>query len=126
MEVGGWVLSDAGSGAGFVLPPGTVIAPGARRVIWCAGSSATLPGPDPGRWGWEARFGLNPSSSSGVNGASGDFDSDGLTNAQELVTTAPLLAIYPGLLIFATVVACNVLGDALQEAIDPQQAGARR
>ena len=49
-----------------------------------------------------------------------------LTNAQELVTTAPLLAIYPGLLIFATVVACNVLGDALQEAIDPQQAGARR
>ncbi|WP_374446895.1 ABC transporter permease [Stella sp.] len=45
-----------------------------------------------------------------------------LTNAQELVTTAPLLAVYPGLLIFATVVACNVLGDALQEALDPQQA----
>ena len=43
-----------------------------------------------------------------------------LTNAQELVTTAPSLAIYPGLLIFATVVCCNVLGDALQEAIDPQ------
>ncbi len=45
-----------------------------------------------------------------------------LTNAQELVTTAPWLAIYPGLFIFATVVACNVLGDALQEAVDPQQA----
>ncbi|MCC7272379.1 MAG: ABC transporter permease [Alphaproteobacteria bacterium] len=44
-----------------------------------------------------------------------------LTNAQELITTAPELAVYPGLLIFATVVACNVLGDALQEAIDPQQ-----
>lgn len=49
-----------------------------------------------------------------------------LTNAQELVTTAPWLAIYPGLLIFATVVACNVLGDALQEAVDPQQARAGR
>lgn len=49
-----------------------------------------------------------------------------LTNAQELVTTAPWLAVYPGLLIFATVVACNVLGDALQEAIDPQQARSRR
>ncbi|MGE0724014.1 MAG: ABC transporter permease [Alphaproteobacteria bacterium] len=44
-----------------------------------------------------------------------------LTNAQELVTTAPVLAIYPGLLIFATVVCCNVLGDALQEAVDPQE-----
>ena len=49
-----------------------------------------------------------------------------LTNAQELVTTAPMLAIYPGLLIFATVVACNVLGDALQEALDPQQSRSGR
>ncbi|BBK40595.1 peptide ABC transporter permease [Allostella vacuolata] len=49
-----------------------------------------------------------------------------LTNAQELVTTAPMVAVYPGLLIFVTVVACNLLGDALQEAVDPQQAGARR
>lgn len=49
-----------------------------------------------------------------------------LTNAQELVTTAPMLAVYPGLLIFATVVACNVLGDALQEALDPQQSRLRR
>lgn len=49
-----------------------------------------------------------------------------LTNAQELVTTAPMLAIYPGLLIFATVVACNVLGDALQEALDPQQSRSAR
>ncbi len=42
-----------------------------------------------------------------------------LTNAQELVTTAPLLAVWPGLLIFVVVIACNLLGDALQDALDP-------
>jgi peptide/nickel transport system permease protein len=43
-----------------------------------------------------------------------------LTNAQELVTTAPALAIYPGLLIFITVIAVNFLGDGLQHAFDPR------
>jgi len=43
-----------------------------------------------------------------------------LTNAQELVTSAPALAIYPGLLIFVTVIAVNFLGDALQHAFDPR------
>ncbi len=33
---------------------------------------------------WETRFGLNPSSTSGGDGASGDPDGDGRTNAQEL------------------------------------------
>jgi ELWxxDGT repeat protein len=33
---------------------------------------------------WEIRFGLDPSSSIGDNGADGDPDHDGLTNAQEL------------------------------------------
>jgi peptide/nickel transport system permease protein len=42
-----------------------------------------------------------------------------LTNAQELMTTAPLLAVWPGLLIFTVVIACNLLGDALEEALDP-------
>jgi len=42
-----------------------------------------------------------------------------LSNAQELVTAAPLLAIYPGLMIFLTVIACNLLGDALQRRYDP-------
>ena len=41
-----------------------------------------------------------------------------LSNAQELITTAPLLAVYPGLMIFLTVVACNLLGDALQRRLD--------
>jgi len=41
-----------------------------------------------------------------------------LSNAQELITTAPLLAIYPGLMIFLTVAACNLLGDALQRRLD--------
>ena len=43
-----------------------------------------------------------------------------LNNAQELVISAPALAIYPGLLIFATVIAVNFLGDGLQHAFDPR------
>ena len=45
-----------------------------------------------------------------------------LTNAQELVWSAPALAIWPGLLILVTVVALNVVGDGLREALDPRSA----
>jgi peptide/nickel transport system permease protein len=41
-----------------------------------------------------------------------------LSNAQDLIETTPLLAIYPGAMIFLTVLACNLLGDALQQRID--------
>jgi len=43
-----------------------------------------------------------------------------LTNAQDLVWQAPELAVWPGLLIFATVIAFNFLGDGLQDALDPR------
>ena len=43
-----------------------------------------------------------------------------LNNAQELVTTAPALAVYPGLFIFVTVIAVNFIGDGLQHAFDPR------
>jgi peptide/nickel transport system permease protein len=43
-----------------------------------------------------------------------------LTNAQELVWAAPRLAILPGLAIFVTVVCVNVLGDGLQDVLDPR------
>ncbi len=43
-----------------------------------------------------------------------------LTGAQELIWDTPALAIYPGLLIFATVIAFNFLGDGLQDALDPR------
>jgi peptide/nickel transport system permease protein len=43
-----------------------------------------------------------------------------LNNAQELVTTAPGLAVYPGLLILVTVIAVNFIGDGLQHAFDPR------
>ena len=43
-----------------------------------------------------------------------------LTGAQETVGSAPQLALYPGLLIFVTVIACNFLGDGLQDALDPR------
>jgi peptide/nickel transport system permease protein len=45
-----------------------------------------------------------------------------LTNAQELVWSAPRLAVLPGLMIFATVVACNFVGDGLRDALDPRAA----
>jgi peptide/nickel transport system permease protein len=48
-----------------------------------------------------------------------------LSNAQELIATAPMLAVYPGLLIFLTVVACNLLGDRLQQRLDPAEASRR-
>ena len=43
-----------------------------------------------------------------------------LNNAQELISRAPLLAFYPGLLIFVTVIAVNFFGDGLQDAFDPR------
>jgi peptide/nickel transport system permease protein len=43
-----------------------------------------------------------------------------LSNAQELIWSAPQLAVWPGLLIFVTVIAFNFLGDGLQDALDPR------
>lgn len=43
-----------------------------------------------------------------------------LFNAQELLNQSPFLAIFPGLLIFFTVVSFNFIGDGLQDAIDPK------
>jgi peptide/nickel transport system permease protein len=40
-----------------------------------------------------------------------------LTGAQDLIYEDPKLAIWPGLLIFLTVIAFNFLGDALQGAL---------
>ena len=45
-----------------------------------------------------------------------------LTNAQELIFSAPWLAIYPGAAIFLTVIAFNFLGDGLQDALEPKAA----
>ncbi|MFC4353156.1 ABC transporter permease [Fodinicurvata halophila] len=49
-----------------------------------------------------------------------------LTGAQELIWEAPMLAIWPGLFIFLTVIAFNFLGDGLQDALDPRSSGFRR
>ena len=48
-----------------------------------------------------------------------------LTNAQELIQQAPQLTMYPGMLIFVTVMAFNFLGDGLQDALDPRAGGAK-
>jgi peptide/nickel transport system permease protein len=46
-----------------------------------------------------------------------------LTNAQEMIGSAPALAIYPGAAILVTVIAINFLGDGLQTAFDPRADG---
>jgi len=43
-----------------------------------------------------------------------------LTGAQDLLQDAPLLAVWPGAMIFLTVIAFNFLGDGLQDALDPR------
>ncbi len=43
-----------------------------------------------------------------------------LTGAQELIWTAPMLAVWPGLAIFLTVIAFNFIGDGLQDAVNPK------
>ena len=43
-----------------------------------------------------------------------------LTNAQELLREAPVQAVWPGLMIFLTVIAFNFLGDGLNDALDPR------
>jgi peptide/nickel transport system permease protein len=43
-----------------------------------------------------------------------------LSNAQELIWSAPALAVWPGLAIFVTVIAFNFLGDGLRDALDPR------
>jgi peptide/nickel transport system permease protein len=42
-----------------------------------------------------------------------------LKNAQDQMTRAPWTAIFPGLMIFITVIAINFIGDGLRDAMDP-------
>jgi dipeptide transport system permease protein len=44
-----------------------------------------------------------------------------LNAAQRYLSQAPWMALYPGLMIFAIVMALNVLGDGLRDALDPKQ-----
>lgn len=43
-----------------------------------------------------------------------------LTGAMNVVWSAPEQALWPGLAIFLTVLACNLVGDGLQRALDPR------
>lgn len=43
-----------------------------------------------------------------------------LSNAQDLIHSSPRLALYPGALIFVTVLAINCFGDAMQDALNPR------
>lgn len=43
-----------------------------------------------------------------------------LKNAQDLIWTAPWVAIFPGAMIFFTTLCINFMGDALRDALDPR------
>ncbi|MCP5098077.1 MAG: ABC transporter permease, partial [Chloroflexi bacterium] len=49
-----------------------------------------------------------------------------LSNAQQHMTEYPWLAIFPGLMIFLTVISINYIGDALRDAIDSRHVMASR
>lgn len=44
-----------------------------------------------------------------------------LSNAQEHMTKHPWLAIFPGLMIFLTIISVNYIGDGLRDAFDPHK-----
>jgi peptide/nickel transport system permease protein len=44
-----------------------------------------------------------------------------LNSAQRFLTTASWMAVWPGLAIFLTVIAFNLLGDGLRDALDPRE-----
>lgn len=43
-----------------------------------------------------------------------------LSNSQAYIWDSPMLALYPGLLIFTSVLCFNFIGDALRDALDPR------
>jgi len=44
-----------------------------------------------------------------------------LNNAQEHLTKHPWLAIFPGIMIFLTIISVNYIGDGLRDALDPHK-----
>lgn len=42
-----------------------------------------------------------------------------LQNAQSEMYQAPWLAVFPGLMIFATIMSINFVGDGLRDTLDP-------
>lgn len=44
-----------------------------------------------------------------------------LSEGRNYMTTAPYMCIFPGLMIIITVLACNLFGDGLRDALDPKQ-----
>ena len=42
------------------------------------------------------------------------------TNAQDVIFETPMAAVWPGLLIFLTVISINLLGDSAKSTLDPK------
>lgn len=48
-----------------------------------------------------------------------------INDARQFIWTSPYLILLPGAMIFAAVMAFNLLGDALRDELDPEQAGVK-
>ena len=48
-----------------------------------------------------------------------------LADAREHVNSAWWLALFPGLALFVTVLACNLLGEGVRDLLDPRVSGKR-
>jgi peptide/nickel transport system permease protein len=46
-----------------------------------------------------------------------------LFSAKDYLTSAPYMALFPGLAIFLTVLSINYIGDGLRDALDPKTCG---
>jgi len=44
-----------------------------------------------------------------------------LQTAQSQIATAPWMSLFPGLMIFITVLSINFVGDGLRDALDPRK-----
>jgi len=49
-----------------------------------------------------------------------------VSTGADYLTTAPWISLFPGLMIFVTVLAFNLLGDGLRDALDPRESPERR
>lgn len=49
-----------------------------------------------------------------------------VSTGSDYLTTAPWISLFPGLTIFVTVLAFNLLGDGLRDALDPRESPERR
>ena len=127
--------SSRGCSAGRSSVSATATTPSPRARSACDGgrsspgtSSRTPSRPSswPARWRWRRRSSTwrgSASSGSALRILRRPEWGTMLTNANLYVSTAPFLALFPGLAIVMIVLGFNLIGDGLREALDPKLRG---